>query len=89
MTVKPSGLRPSSRLNVWFAKNYLVRGGKRIEKAPRDGEGRVVSLDPLPCELNRDTSRRRAAMAEIGVEVPEDAFAYSPEQDWNHGTRTP
>ena len=31
-------------LHVWFAKNYLVRGGKRIEKAPKDGEGRIVSL---------------------------------------------
>ena len=80
-------------LNVWFAKNYLVRGGKRIEKAPKDGEGRIVSLDPLTCELNRDYSaRRRAAMAEIGVEVPEDAFAYSPDpaglEPWNPDTMT-
>ena len=58
-------------LHVWFAKNYLVKGGKRIEKAPKDGEGRFVSLDPLTCELNRDYfGRRRAAMAQIGVQVP-------------------
>ena len=51
-----------------------------------------MSLDPLPCELNRDYSRRRAAMAEIGVEVPEDAFAYSPDpaglEPWNQDTVT-
>jgi hypothetical protein len=37
------------------------------------------------------TSRRRAAMAEIGVEVPEDAPSRTPQiqQDWNRGTRTP
>jgi integrase len=80
-------------LNVWFAKNYLVRGGKRIEKAPKDGEGRIVSLDPLTCELNRDYfARRRAAMAEMGVEVPGDAFAYSPDpaglEPWNPDTMT-
>ena len=80
-------------LHVWFAKNYLVRGGKRIEKAPKDGEGRIVSLDPLTCELNRDYfARRRAAMAEIGVEVPGDAFAYSPDpaglEPWNPDTMT-
>ena len=38
---------------IKFAKNYIVKRGKRIEKAPKDGEGRLVSLDPLTCELNR------------------------------------
>jgi integrase len=80
-------------LSVWFAKNYLVKGGKRIEKAPKDGEGRFVSLDPLTCELNRDYfARCRAAGAKIGVEVPEDAFAYSPDpsgrEPWNPDTMT-
>ena len=36
---------------VRLARNYLVKQGKRIEKAPKDGEGRVLSLDLLTCEL--------------------------------------
>ena len=28
-------------LDFWFLKNFLVRGGKRIEKAPKDGKGRT------------------------------------------------
>jgi integrase len=80
-------------LTVWFAKNYLVKGGKRIEKAPKDGEGRFVALDPLTCELNRVYfARRRADGAKIGVEVPDDAFAYSPDpggrEPWNPDTMT-
>ena len=35
---------------VRFAVNYIVKRGKRIEKTPKDGEGRLVSLDPLTCE---------------------------------------
>jgi integrase len=78
---------------VRFATNYIVKRGKRIEKAPKDGEGRLVSLDPLTCELNRGYfARRRAAMKELGVDVPEDAYAYSPDpagrEPWNPDTMT-
>jgi integrase len=78
---------------VRFATNYIVKRGKRIEKPPKDGEGRVVSLDPLTCELNRGYfTRRRAAMKELGVDVPEDAYAYSPDpagrEPWNPDTMT-
>ena len=80
-------------LNVWFAKNYLVEAEDE-SRSQKDGEGqRYVSLDPLTCELNRDYfARRRAAMAEMGVEVPGDAFAYSPNpaglEPWNPDTMT-
>ena len=78
---------------VRFAKNYIVKRGKRIEKAPKDGEGRLVSLDPLTCELNRGYfTRRRASAKAIGVDVPEDAYAYSPDpagrEPWNPDTMT-
>ena len=54
-----------------FAKNYIVKRGKRIEKAPKDDEGRLRSLDPLTCELNRGYfTRRRASANAIGVDVP-------------------
>jgi integrase len=78
---------------VRFATNYIVKRGKRIEKTPKDGEGRLVSLDPLTCELNRGYfTRRRATMKELGVDVPEDAYAYSPDpagrEPWNPDTMT-
>ena len=78
---------------VRFATNYIVKRGKRIEKAPKDGEGRLVSLDPLTCELNRGYfARRRAAAKELGVDVPEDAYSYSPDpagrEPWNPDTMT-
>ena len=78
---------------VRFAKNYIVKRGKRIEKAPKDGEGRLVSLDPLTCELNRGYfTRRRASAKAIGVDVSGDAYAYSPDpagrEPWNPDTMT-
>ena len=78
---------------VRFAKNYIVKRGKRIEKAPKDGEGRLVSLDPLTCELNRGYfTRRRTSANAIGVDVSEDAYAYSPDpagrEPWNPDTMT-
>ena len=63
-----------TRQEVRFARNYLVKQGQRIEKAPEDGEGRVLSLDLLTCELFRERfQRRRAAAQALGVQVPADA----------------
>jgi integrase len=78
---------------VRLARNYLVKQGQRIEKAPKDGEGRVLSLDLLTCELFRDRFQRRRAEAQaLGVQVPEDAFAFSPDPagrtPWNPDTMT-
>ncbi len=74
-------------------ENYLVKQGQRIEKAPKDGEGRRLSLDLLACELFRDRfRRRRAELAAVGVIVPDDAFAFSPDlagrEPWNPDTMT-
>ena len=43
-----------TRQQVRLARNYLVKQGQHIEKAPKDGEGRVLSLDLLTCELFRE-----------------------------------
>jgi len=62
---------------VPLARNYLVKQGQHIEKAPKDGEGRVLSLDLLTCELFQERfQRRRAEARALGVRVPEDAFAF-------------
>jgi integrase len=34
-----------ARQQVRLARNYLVKQGQHIEKTPKDGEGRVLSLD--------------------------------------------
>jgi integrase len=75
------------------ARNYLVKQGQHIEKAPKDGEGRVLSLDLLTCELFRDWFQRRRTEAQaVGVQVPDDAFAFSPDpagrEPWNPDTMT-
>lgn len=80
-------------LEVRLATNYIVKRGKRIEKPPKDGEGRRVSLDPLTCELFRGAlQRRRVAIREPGAEVPDDAYVFSPDPagtvPWNPDTVT-
>ena len=68
------------RQQVRVSTTYIVMQGTRIEKAPKDGEGRVLSLDLLTCELLRERFQRRRADAQaLGVQVPEDAFAFSPD----------
>ena len=82
-----------TRQQVRLARNYLVKQGQRIEKAPKDGEGRVLSLDLLTCELFGERfARRRAAAQGLGVQVSVDAFAFSPDpagrMPWNPDTMT-
>jgi len=82
-----------TRQQVRLARNYLVKQGQHIEKAPKDGEGRVLSLDLLTCELFQERFRRRRSEARaLGVQVPEDAFAFSPDragrEPWNPDTMT-
>ena len=80
-------------LEVRFSRNFLVRDGQRIEKAPKAGSGRTVSVDSLTGELFAEFfARRRDAAAGVGLEVPEDAFVFSPDplgaQPWNPDTMT-
>ena len=82
-----------TRQQIHLARNYLVKQGQHIEKAPKDGEGRVLSLDLLTCELLQERfQRRRAEARTLGVHVPEDAFVFSPDPagqtPWNPDTMT-
>lgn len=79
--------------DVNLKRNYIVKGGKRIDKSPKDGEGRWVSIDPLTCELNQGHFRRRREAANAaGLTVPADAYAFSPDPmgacPWNPDTMT-
>ena len=81
------------RQQVRVSANYIVKQGNRIEKAPKDGEGRILSMDLLTCALLRERfQRRRAEARALGVDVPEDAFAFSPDlvgrTPWNPDTMT-
>jgi integrase len=78
---------------VRVSTTYIVKQGTRIEKAPKDGEGRVLSLDLLTCELLHERFQRRRGDAQaLSVHVPEDAFAFSPDpagrEPWNPDTMT-
>jgi integrase len=80
-------------LEVTFSRNFLVREGQRIEKSPKTGVGRTVSVDSLTGELFSDFfARRREAAEAVGLEVPETAFVFSPDplgtQPWNPDTMT-
>jgi integrase len=73
--------------------NYIVKQGTRIEKSPKAGDGRLLSLDLLTCELFSERfQRRRAEATRNGVTVPHDAYAFSPDpagrMPWNPDTMT-
>ncbi len=78
---------------VRVSANYIVKQGTRIEKSPKAGDGRLLSLDLLTCELFRERfQRRRAEAASNAVAVPQDAYAFSPDPagrtPWNPDTMT-
>ena len=78
---------------IRVSANYIVKQGTRIEKPPKAGEGRLLSLDLLTCDLFRERFQRRRAEADhLGVAVAEDAYAFSPDPagrtPWNPDTMT-
>ncbi len=78
---------------VALTRSYLVRAGQQIEKDTKTGEDRWVSLDPLTCDLFANFFRRRREAAEpAGLEVPVDAFVFSPDplgaKPWHPDTMT-
>ena len=48
---------------VRVSANYIVKQGTRIEKPPKTGDGRLLSLDLLTCELFRERFQRRRTEA--------------------------
>src|ERR1017187_6042655 len=79
------------RQQIRVSANYIVKQGTRIEKPPKTGDGRLLSLDLLTCELFRERfQRRRTEAGHLGVAVLEDAYAFSPDpRGGRHGTPTP
>lgn len=78
---------------IRVSANYIVKQGARIEKPPKAGDGRLLSLDLLTCELFGERfRRRRIEAASNGVTVPKDAYAFSPDPagraPWNPDTMT-
>ena len=78
---------------VRVSASYIVKQGIRIEKPPKAGDGRLLSLDLLTCELFSERfQRRRSEAASNGVTVPGDAYAFSPDPagrtPWNPDTMT-
>jgi len=78
---------------VRVSANYIVKQGNRIEKPPKAGDGRLLSLDLLTCELFREWfQRRRTQAASVAVQVAEDAYTFSPDPagrtPWNPDTMT-
>ncbi len=78
---------------VRVSASYIVKQGARIEKPPKAGDGRLLSLDLLTCELFRERfQRRRSEAASNGVTVLDDAYAFSPDPagrtPWNPDTMT-
>ena len=51
-----------------------MKNGKRIDKSPKDGEGRRMSLDPVTCDLFREKFLRRRDL-EQGAAVGRDVHA--------------
>ena len=76
---------------VRVSANYIVKQGTHIEKPPKTGEGRLLSLDLLTCELFRERfERRRTEAVSNGVAVPEDTYGSLPTlRAAGHGTPTP
>jgi integrase len=61
-----------ARQRLRLADNYLVKSGQHIEKPPKDGDGRWVSVDSLTCDLFADwfCSRRAQAAEHSGTRTP-------------------
>ena len=75
-----------ARQRLRLADNYLVKNGQHIEKLPKDGDGRWVSLDPLTCDLFADWFRRRRQPRPRNSPstVPRNAYAFSPDRTAEH-----
>ena len=79
-----------ARHRLRLADNYLVKSGQHIEKPPpKDVEGRWVSVDPLTCDPFAEWfRRRRAKAAELAVDAPRNAHAFSPSRTLALGSWT-
>ena len=70
------------------AFNYVVRGGQRVRKDTKTHQDRWLAIDPDTCALVATClDETRAALAAVGVELPDDAFLFSNDpahsRPWN------
>ncbi|MBV9794982.1 MAG: GntR family transcriptional regulator [Actinobacteria bacterium] len=73
---------------VHIAFNYVVRGGKHVRKDTKTHQDRWLAIDPDTCALiTAHLDEIRTALAEVGVEVAEDAYLFSNDpahaRPWN------
>jgi integrase len=62
-----------------FSENYVVRAGQRRLKGTKTDTDRTLSMDPETVQILRDfRAARQAVLAPVGLELPEDAFVFSP-----------
>ena len=62
-----------------FSENYVVRAGQRRLKGTKTDTDRTLSLDPESVQILRDFHAARAAvLAPARLELPGDAFVFSP-----------
>jgi integrase len=80
------GLRWSAvdleRREILFVRSYVQRGRHHKEKDTKTHQGRRLALDDVTVELlGEHLERCRARAAACGVELPADAFVFSPHPD--------
>jgi hypothetical protein len=62
-----------------FTENYIVRAGQRRLKSTKTDTDRVLSIDPESVQiLTAFRAARQAVLAPVHLELPENAFVFSP-----------
>jgi integrase len=76
---------------VRVSANYIVKQGTRIEKRPKTGDGRLLSLDLLTCELFRERFSAAAPRRTSSAWPCRKTRTRSPpaSRAGRHGTPTP
>src|SRR6516165_7451377 len=61
-----------------IAFNYVVVGGRRVRKDTKTHQDRYLAIDPVTCAMIREhLDATRARLADVGVELPGDAYVFS------------
>jgi integrase len=61
-----------------IAFNYVVVDGRRVRKDTKTHQDRYLAIDPVTCAMiGEHLDAVRARLADVGVELPEDAYVFS------------
>jgi integrase len=67
------------RCELVIEKNYVLRAGQRRLKSTKTDEDRRLSLDSATLQILRDFHvARQAVLAPVRLQLPDDAFVFSP-----------